>query len=79
LKPKKLNRTQTEKNKKKPSQTGKKSSQIEKTESNQFEPIFILKNQIKTDQFEPVLVFFLKRKKFRFDYLFFIKTESNRK
>jgi len=79
LKPKKLNRTQTEKNKKKPSQTGKKSSQIEKTESNQFEPIFILKNQIKTDRFEPVLVFFLKRKKIRFDYLFFIKTESNRK
>jgi hypothetical protein len=64
LKPKKLNRTQTEKNKKKPSQTGKKSSQIEKTESNQFEPIFILKNQIKTDRFEPVLVFFKKEKNF---------------
>jgi len=40
LKPKKPNRTQTEK---KPSQTGKKPSQTEKTKPTQFEPVFFLK------------------------------------
>jgi 4-diphosphocytidyl-2C-methyl-D-erythritol kinase len=46
LKTEKPNRTRTEKNQKKPSQTGKKPSQIKKTELNRFEPVFVLKNQI---------------------------------
>jgi hypothetical protein len=49
LKLRKLNRIQTEKTGKKPSQTGKKPSQTEpkpeKTEPNWFELVFILKNQ----------------------------------
>ena len=40
LKPKKLNWTQTEK----------------KTDPNQFEPVFVLKNQIETGQFKPVSI-----------------------
>jgi hypothetical protein len=54
LKLKKPNPTQTGK---KRSQT-KKSSQTEKTESNRFEPVFVLKNRTKTGRFEPVSVFF---------------------
>ena len=53
LKTEKPNRTRTEKNQKKPSQTRKnqakqekKPSQIKKTELNRFEPVFVLKNQI---------------------------------
>jgi hypothetical protein len=69
---------------KKPSQTGKnqaKPSQPEKTEPNRFEPVFVLKtkpNRTETGRFEPVSVFFLK-KKIWFDYFFLIKTELNRK
>ena len=70
----KQNRTQTEKNGKKPSQQEKtepnqknldkpeknepKPSQTKKTEPNRFEPIFILKNRTKTGRFEPVSVWF---------------------
>jgi hypothetical protein len=72
LKLKKPNRTQTGKQTsqtgkqtsqtgKKPSQTGKKPSQTEKTESNRFEPVFVLKNQTKTGRFEPVSVFCIKK------------------
>jgi hypothetical protein len=45
---------------KKQSQTGKKPSQTKKTEPNQFEPIFVLKNRIETNRFEPVSVFLKK-------------------
>ena len=54
LKPKKLNRTEPKpkkirknpsQTKPKPSQTKPKSSQTKKTESNRFEPVFLLKNR----------------------------------
>jgi len=48
------------KNQKKPSQTGTKPSQTEKTELNRFEPVFVLKtepNRTQTGRFEPVSVF----------------------
>jgi hypothetical protein len=46
----------------------KKPSQTEKIKPKRFEPVFILKNQIKTDRFKLILVFFLKR--FQFNYFF---------
>jgi hypothetical protein len=72
LKPKKPNRTQTEK---KLSQTGKKPSQ------NRFEPDFFLKNQTETNwieigRFEPISVrfrFFFKKN--WFGYFFLIKNK----
>jgi hypothetical protein len=39
-----------------------------KTESNRFEPVFVLKNQTETGRFEPVSVFF---KKIWFGYFFY--------
>jgi hypothetical protein len=56
----KLNRAEPKQ--KKP---GKKPSQ---TESNQFEPVFVLKNRTETSRFELVSVFF--KKKFYFNYIF---------
>jgi hypothetical protein len=53
----KTEKTEPNLNKKKP---GKKPSQTEKTESNQFEPVFVLKNRTETSQFELVSVFFKK-------------------
>jgi len=47
----------------------------EKTESNQFKPVFVLKNRTETGWFEPVLFF----KKNQFGYFFYIKTKPNRK
>jgi len=47
-----------------------------KTESNRFEPVFVLKNQTETGRFEPVSVFFKKNLVWLF---FFIKTEPNSK
>jgi hypothetical protein len=44
---------------------------------NQAKPVYVLKNQTETGRFEPILVFFLK--KIWFGYVFFIKTEPNRK
>ena len=76
LKLKKQNRTQTKKNLKKTKPNRKKTV---KTEQNQFEPIFILKNEpnrTKTGRFKPILVFLLK--KFSL-IIFLIKTELNRK
>jgi hypothetical protein len=46
------------------------------TESNRFEPVFVLKNQTETGRFEPVSVFFKKNLVWLF---FFIKTEPNSK
>jgi hypothetical protein len=47
----------------------------EKTEPNQYESTFFLKNPTETGQFEPVLVFF-----FKFSLvIFFIKTEPYKK
>jgi hypothetical protein len=68
------NRTETDK---KPE---KKPSQTEKTEPNQFEPVFALKkpNRTETGQFDPVSVFFSK-KKISIWLLFLIKTEPNQK
>jgi hypothetical protein len=54
----------------------KKPSQTKKTEPNQFERVFVLKNRIETNRFELVSVFF---KKNQFNYYFFIKTEPNKK
>jgi hypothetical protein len=50
----KIEKTEPNQNRKKPSQTGK-------TESNRFEPGFVLKNQTETNRFEPVSVFFEKK------------------
>jgi hypothetical protein len=61
----KLNRTQTRKTRAKP----------EKTESNRFELVFVLKNQTETGRFEPVSVFLKKIGLI----IFFIKTKSNKK
>ena len=47
----------------------------EKTKPNQFEPGFVLKNRTETGRFKSVSVFFLK-KKFRFDYFFFYKNQT---
>jgi hypothetical protein len=61
----KTEKTEPNLNKKKP---GKKPSQTEKTESNQFEPVFVLKNQTETSRFELISVFL--KKKFCFNYIF---------
>jgi hypothetical protein len=53
----KTEKTEPNLNKKKP---GKNPSQTEKTESNQFEPVFVLKKRTETSQFELVSVFFKK-------------------
>ena len=89
-KPKKPNRTETEKkpekNRAKPSQTGKTKPKPEKTEPNRFEPVFALKNQTELNRnqsvwpgFDSVSVF-LKKKHFGL-VTFFDKnrTEPNRK
>jgi hypothetical protein len=61
----KTEKTEPNLNKKK---RGKKPSQTEKTESNQFEPVFVLKNQTETSRFELISVFL--KKKFCFNYIF---------
>jgi hypothetical protein len=61
----KTEKTEPNINRKKP---GKKPSQTEKTEPNQFEPVFALKNRTETSRFELVSVFFFK--KFYFNYIF---------
>jgi hypothetical protein len=55
------------------SQNWKKSSQ---NRENRAKLVFVLKNQTKTDRFEPVLVFLKKNLVWLF---FFIKTEPNKK
>jgi len=79
------NRTETdkkpEKNRakpKKPSQNRENRAKIEKTEPNRFEPVFAIKNRTETGWFDPVSVFFQK-KKISVWLLLLIKTEPNRK
>jgi hypothetical protein len=50
----------TEKNRTEPNPNRKKPSQTEKTKSNRFELVFVIKNLTETGRFEPVLVFFKK-------------------
>jgi hypothetical protein len=51
-------------------------TQTGKTEPNQFELVFFIKNRTETDRFEPVLVFL---KKIGLVTFFFIKPKLNRK
>jgi len=88
-KPKKPNRTETDKKPekkpsqtepkpRKPSQNRKNRAKTGKTEPNRFEPVFSLKNRTETGRFDPVSVRFSKKK--NSVWLFFlIKTESNQK
>jgi len=64
----KPNRTKTKLEKK----NRKKSSQIEKTERNQFEPVFVLKTRTETGWFEPF--WFFKKKSIWLLFLY-IKTK----
>jgi hypothetical protein len=50
----KTEKTEPNPNRKKPE------SNWQKTESNRFELVFVLKNRTETGQFEPISVFFLK-------------------
>ena len=63
---------------KKPSQTGKTEPKPEKTEPNRFEPVFTLKNRTETGRFDPVSVFFFKKKNSVWLF-FFDKNRPNRK
>jgi hypothetical protein len=44
----------------KPETEKTKPNRTEKTKPNWFGPVFVLKNRIETDRFEPILVFFFK-------------------
>jgi hypothetical protein len=77
LKLKKSNRTQTEKKRAKPGKnraklekTDLKPSQIEKTKPKRFEPVFILKTEPKPVGLNRFQFF---KKKFQFNYFFYIK------
>jgi hypothetical protein len=76
LKPKKPNRTQTEKNRAKSAKNRAKTEPNRKNEPNKFEPVFVLKDRIETGRFELVSVFF--KKIFWFGYFLLIKTKPNR-
>jgi len=70
---------ETEKTEPNPEKNRKKPSQNEKTEPNQFEPVFVQKNEpnwTETSRFEPVLSYFLK--KFSL-IIFFNKNQTEQK
>jgi hypothetical protein len=85
LETKKPNQTQTKKTEKnraqteKPSQTGKIEQNLKNKPKNRVKPVRIFfskkSSQAETGRFELVSVFF----KFRFGYLFLIKTKTNKK
>jgi hypothetical protein len=60
----------TKKTESNPSQTGQNRVKPKKTDPNQFEPVFVLKNRTKTGWFEPVSVRFRFLKKI-FDFVIF--------